>query len=150
MPRRILPCAERDRCHLPGCAAVRAVFWISTALLAWAQAGYGVFLELLRRFGTRSDEIPAQSAATPRVSLIVAAYREQDVIAEKVANTLALDWPREALELIVAVDGGAEPDADATAEQARAAGADVVLELPRAGKYRAQDAAVAAASGELL
>jgi hypothetical protein len=129
---------------------VRALFWISTALLAWAQVGYGVFLELLRRFGAGTHESPAQSGATPRVSLIVAAYREQGVIAGKVANALALDWPREALEVIVAVDGGADPDADATAERARAAGADRVLELPRAGKYRAQDAAVDVAGGELL
>jgi cellulose synthase/poly-beta-1,6-N-acetylglucosamine synthase-like glycosyltransferase len=129
---------------------VRALFWISAGLLAWAQVGYGVFLELLRRFGARSDGIPAPSGDAPRVSLIVAAYREEDAIAAKVANALALDWPREALEVIVAVDGGADPGADFTAERARIAGADVVLELPRAGKYRVQDAAVAAASGELL
>ena len=65
------------------------------------------------------------------------------MIAAKVADALALDWPRDRLELIVAVDGGAEPGADATAERARAAGADRVLELPRGGKVRAQDAAVA-------
>jgi cellulose synthase/poly-beta-1,6-N-acetylglucosamine synthase-like glycosyltransferase len=129
---------------------VRALFWISAALLAWAQVGYGLFLELLRRLGRPAGQIPAPSAGVPRVSLIVAAYREQEVIAAKVANALALDWPRDALELIVAVDGGAEPGADGTAERARAAGADVVLELPRRGKYRAQDAAVTAASGELL
>jgi cellulose synthase/poly-beta-1,6-N-acetylglucosamine synthase-like glycosyltransferase len=67
-----------------------------------------------------------------------------------VANALALDWPRDALEVIVAVDGGADPGADATAQRAREAGADVVLELPRAGKIRTQDAAVRTASGELL
>jgi hypothetical protein len=84
------------------------------------------------------------------VSLIVAAYNEEAVIAEKVANALALDWPRDRLEVVVAVDGGAERGADATAARARAAGADLVLELPRSGKVRAQDAAVAASSGELL
>src|SRR4051794_5458506 len=150
MPGRILSRAGQDRCHVPACAAVRVLFWISAALLAWAQAGYGVFLELLRRFGAPAAKTPAPSASAPRVSLIVAAYREQEIIAGKVANALALDWPRASLELIVAVDGGADPGADATAERARAAGADLVLELPRAGKYRAQDAAVAAASGELL
>jgi cellulose synthase/poly-beta-1,6-N-acetylglucosamine synthase-like glycosyltransferase len=129
---------------------VRALFWISAVLLGWAQVGYGLFLELLNRLGARPDKIPASSGSAPRVSLIVAAYREQEIIAGKVANALALDWPRESLELIVAVDGGGEPGADATAERARAAGADVVLELPRRGKYRAQDAAVAAASGDLL
>jgi cellulose synthase/poly-beta-1,6-N-acetylglucosamine synthase-like glycosyltransferase len=70
-----------------------------------------------------------------------------------VRNALALDWPRERLEVIVAVDGGAEPDParpDATAQRAREAGADVVLELRRGGKMRSQDAAVQAARGELL
>jgi cellulose synthase/poly-beta-1,6-N-acetylglucosamine synthase-like glycosyltransferase len=128
---------------------VRALFWTSAALLAWAQVGYGVFLELLRRLRSPVGAAPPGGHA-PRVSLIVAAYREQEVIAAKVANALALDWPRDALEVIVAVDGGAEAGADLTAARARMAGADVVLELPRGGKYRAQDAAVAAASGDLL
>jgi glycosyl transferase family 2 len=126
----------------------RALLWISAALIAWTQVGYALLLALLRR-GDAPAAAP-RATAPPRVSLIVAAYREQEVIAAKVANALALDWPREALEVIVAVDGGAEPGADATAERARAAGADLVLELPRGGKIRAQDAAVRAASGELL
>ena len=93
---------------------------------------------------------PGARPATPLVSLIVAAYDEERVIAAKVANALALDWPRDRLEIVVAVDGGADPGADATAERARAAGADLVLELParrqgaRAGRRRgggARDAA---------
>ena len=47
--------------------------------------------------------------------------------------------------MIVAVDGAATT----TAVRARAAGADQVLELPRGGKIRAQDAAVRAARGEI-
>jgi cellulose synthase/poly-beta-1,6-N-acetylglucosamine synthase-like glycosyltransferase len=46
----------------------------------------------------------------------------------------------------VACDGSP----DATAERARAAGADVVLELPRGGKIRAQDAAVERSRGEIV
>jgi cellulose synthase/poly-beta-1,6-N-acetylglucosamine synthase-like glycosyltransferase len=129
---------------------VRALFWIPVALLAWAQAGYGVFLAALRRAGAPAWTPPAPGAARPRVTLVVAAYNEEAVIADKVANALALDWPREALQVIVAVDGGAEPGADFTAERARMAGADVVLELPRGGKIRAQDAGVARASGEIV
>jgi hypothetical protein len=132
----------------------RALLWISAALIAWTQVGYALLLALLRPAAAAGGTAPAPDAvggnALPRVSLIVAAHKEQEVIAAKVANALALDWPRERLELIVAVDGGAEPGADATAERARAAGADLVLELPRGGKVRAQDAAVRAASGELM
>ncbi len=68
------------------------------------------------------------------------------MIAAKVANALALDYPRELLEVIVASDGSA----DRTAELAREAGADLVLELPRAGKVPAQNAAAERARGELF
>ena len=127
-----------------------AVFWLSAALLAWAQALYGPFLALLRRFAPATQALAPAGSAQPHVSLIVAAYREEAVIEAKVRNALALDWPRERLELIVAVDGGDGPDHDGTAERARAAGADRVLELPRGGKVRAQDAGVRAARGDLL
>jgi hypothetical protein len=128
----------------------RAVFWTATLKLAWAQVGYGLFIAALRRARGNPPVAPKGETGTPLVSLIVAAYREERVIAAKVANALALDWPRDRLEVVVAVDGGADPDADETAERARAAGADVVLELPRGGKVRAQDAAVAASRGELV
>jgi glycosyltransferase involved in cell wall biosynthesis len=85
-------------------------------------------------------------ATLPGVSLIVAAHDEQESIAAKVGNALALDYPRELLEVIVACDGCG----DATAERARAAGADLVLELARGGKIRAQDAAVERARGEIV
>src|SRR5215218_2906500 len=131
-------------------ALARAIFWGATAKLAWAQVGYGAFLAALRRARGNPPVAPRGDVGAPVVSLIVAAYREERVIADKVANALALDWPRDRLQVVVAVDGGAAPGADATAERARAAGADLVLELPRAGKVRAQDAAVAASRGELL
>ena len=76
------------------------------------------------------------------MTAIVAAYNEQQVIAARIANLRALDYPAERLQVIVASDGST----DSTAAQARAAGADIVLELPRGGKIRAQDAAVAQAT----
>jgi hypothetical protein len=128
----------------------RTVFWAAVAKLAWTQVGYGAFLTALRRARGNPPTAPSGDVGTPTVSLIIAAYNEEAVIAAKVANALALDWPRDRLQIVVAVDGGAGPGADATADRARAAGADVVLALPRGGKVRAQDAGVAAASGELL
>ncbi|HEX2265644.1 MAG TPA: glycosyltransferase family 2 protein [Solirubrobacterales bacterium] len=82
----------------------------------------------------------------PTVSLIVPAYDEEDVIADKVANALALDYPRERLQVVVASDGSS----DATAERARAAGADLVLELPPGGKVAALNAGAEQATGEIL
>jgi cellulose synthase/poly-beta-1,6-N-acetylglucosamine synthase-like glycosyltransferase len=125
---------------------VAIAFWLSAGLIVYTHLGYPLVLHLLLALRRR----PAKDLRTwdelPRVSLIVAAYDEEEVIAAKVANALALDYPRERLELIVASDGSA----DATAERARAAGANLVLELPRGGKVAAQNAAAEAASGEIL
>jgi glycosyltransferase involved in cell wall biosynthesis len=124
---------------------VAIVFWASVGLILYAHAGYPLLLGLLASLRGRTprtfpdDELPI-------VSVIVAAYAEQDVIADRVANIRALDYPPERLELIVACDGSP----DETAARARAAGADVVLELARGGKIRAQDAAVERAQGPVV
>ena len=123
------------------------VLWLSLGLLVYAQLGYALLLSALARVTGRGQPRDFEpQAATPPVSLIIAAYDEGQVIAAKVADALALDYPRERLEVIVASDGSA----DATVAEARRAGADVVLDLPRGGKIRAQDAAVARARGELV
>jgi len=123
-----------------------AVFWVSAGLILYTHLGYPLLLRLLIATRRRPTLEPGTWEELPRVSLIVAAYDEQEVIAAKVANALALDYPRELLELIVASDGSG----DATAERAREAGADFVLELPRGGKLAAQNAAAERASGEIL
>jgi len=122
------------------------VFWLSAGLLAYAQAGYPLLLAALARLARRSAAARSRDEKRPAVSLIVAAYDEEAVIAAKVANALALDYPRDRLEIVVACDGCS----DGTAGAARRAGADLVLELERGGKIRAQDAAVAHARGDIV
>jgi cellulose synthase/poly-beta-1,6-N-acetylglucosamine synthase-like glycosyltransferase len=120
------------------------LFWGSVALIAYTHLGYPLLLAAF----TRRRKTPAYEELDPlpTVSLIVAAHDEEDVIEARVANALALDYPREQLEIVVASDGSG----DATAERAREAGADLVLELPRGGKTAAQNAGAEAAGGEIL
>lgn len=126
---------------------VELVFWVAAGLIVYAHLGYPLLLALTSRLFGEPDGLEAsgrdlaevESQGWPRVALIVAAYDEQDVIARKVANALALDYPRDRLRVVVASDGSA----DRTVELARAAGADRVLELPRGGKVAALNAAVA-------
>ncbi len=134
--------------------ALEIATWTALALIVWTQLGYAAVLALLARV-LRGDDgrhdatplaEPLRGGAFPVVSLIVAAHDEEGVIGEKVRNALALDYPRARLEVVVACDGCG----DATALRAREAGADLVLELPRGGKIRAQDAAVAASRGEVV
>jgi glycosyltransferase involved in cell wall biosynthesis len=130
---------------------VAIVFWLSIGLVLYAHVGYPILLGLLawaRELvpGALRRPRPPQDDELPLVSVIVAAYAEEDVIAERVANIRALDYPPQLIEVIVACDGSV----DETAAQARAAGANAVLELPRGGKIRAQDAAVEQAAGEIV
>jgi cellulose synthase/poly-beta-1,6-N-acetylglucosamine synthase-like glycosyltransferase len=125
--------------------ALEIAFWASVVLLIYAHAGYPAALWLIARL--RSPQPPAVGTPQPPpVSLIVAAHDEEAVIERKVRNALELDYPRERLELIVASDGSS----DRTVELARAAGADLVLDLGRGGKLAAQNAAVARARGDVL
>ncbi len=124
-----------------------AVFWASSGLIVYTHAGYPLALRALvalRRKPTLAH--PAAWEEPPHVSLIVAAFDEEEVIAAKVANALALDYPRDRLEIVVASDGSS----DATVQRAQDAGADLVLDLPRGGKIAAQNAATEHASGEIL
>ena len=128
---------------------VAIVFWASVGLILYAHAGYPLLLGLLASLRGRTPRARTRAFPDdelPIVSVIVAAYAEQDVIADRVANVRALEYPPERLEMIVACDGSP----DGTADRARDAGADLVLELPRGGKIRAQDAAVERARGDIV
>jgi len=121
---------------------LKVAFWTSAGLLVYTQAGYPLVLAALDRLRARRPApAPIAAGEEPYVSLVIAAHREGPVIAEKIRNARALDWPAERLEIVVACDGSP----DDTPAQARAAGADRVLELERGGKVRAQDEGVAAA-----
>jgi len=128
--------------------ALAVVFWVSVALLVYTHLGYPAVLWALTR--RRPDRVeqgePSGQQELPRVSLIVAAHDEEEVIERKVRDALALDYPRERLEVIVASDGST----DRTVERAGAAGADRVLDLPRGGKVAALNAAVEQSKGEVL
>jgi cellulose synthase/poly-beta-1,6-N-acetylglucosamine synthase-like glycosyltransferase len=125
---------------------IAAAFWICAGLILYTHIGYPLVLRALVALRRQPTLRPGTWEERPRVSLIIAAYDEEEVIAAKLANALALDYPRDRLELIVASDGST----DATVERAREAGADLVLDLPRGGKVSAQNAAAERASGEIL
>ncbi|MEW6253925.1 MAG: glycosyltransferase family 2 protein, partial [Planctomycetota bacterium] len=121
------------------------LFWGAVALLTYTYALFPVILALRGLFWRR----PVQAAdIEPRVSLIIAAYNEAGSIAAKIENLLALDYPADRLQVVIASDGST----DGTAEVAsRYASERIrVLALPRQGKAGALNDAVRAATGEIL
>ena len=127
---------------------VAILFWLSAGLLVYTHLGYPLVLAALVRVRGRTRGLRRDRPAPelPTVTLIIPAYDEEDVIEAKVANALALDYPRDRLQVIVASDGST----DRTAELARRAGASLVLELPPGGKVTALNAAAEQAAGDVL
>ena len=77
------------------------VFWLSAAALFYTYVGYPLLLAVLSRLRAR----PVRRADwTPSVTVIITAYNEERDLAEKLENTLALDYPQDKLEVIVASD----------------------------------------------
>src|SRR5262245_27935704 len=124
----------------------QVVFIAAMAMVAFIYAGYPALmfaLSLLLRRPVRRDDI------TPRVSVIIAAYNEERDIEAKLENTLALDYPRDRMEIIVASDCST----DRTDEIVRGFSAQGVIlrrRPERFGKTVAQNRAAKAASGEIL
>jgi len=126
--------------------ALEIVFWAALGLIVYAHLGYPLLLAALGSLFGECEPAPTEPAEWPSVTLVIAAYDEEKVIEDKIANALALDYPRERVRIVVASDGSA----DRTVERARSAGADLVLDLPRAGKVAALNAAAAEADSDLL
>jgi cellulose synthase/poly-beta-1,6-N-acetylglucosamine synthase-like glycosyltransferase len=127
-------------------ALAAILFWLSAGAIVYTHLGYPLLLWVLARMRGDRRVMSPKVDPLPMVSLIIPAYDEEEVIADKVANALALDYPRDRLHVIVASDGSR----DATANRARAAGASLVLELPPGGKVAALNAAAEQAAGEIL
>jgi cellulose synthase/poly-beta-1,6-N-acetylglucosamine synthase-like glycosyltransferase len=118
--------------------ALEIVFWVAAGLIIYAHIGYPLLLRGLVALFGRQEKLKNEWTESPRASLIIPAYNEEEVIERKIANARALDYPQDRLEVVVASDGST----DRTAEFARSAGADLVLELPRGGKVAALNEAV--------
>jgi cellulose synthase/poly-beta-1,6-N-acetylglucosamine synthase-like glycosyltransferase len=80
---------------------------------------------------------------------VIAGYNEERVIGGKIANSLALDYPRERLEIIVVSDGSADRTPDIVASFAEQ-GVLGLHDPPRRGKSAALNRGVARASGDMV
>ena len=84
-------------------------FWISAGFVVYVYIGYPVLLWALQTIFRSSHP---QQLVEPSVSLLVAAYNEAAVIADKIRNSLALDYPPDKLEIVIACDGSKDSTAE--------------------------------------
>ena len=110
-------------------------FWIGIFFVLYTYVGYGLIIYLFSKVKGRRAVLREQpDQELPGVTFIIAAYNEESFIAEKIRNTLSLDYPAEKLAILVVTDGST----DRTPEIARQfPGIQVHHEAPRKGKIHA-------------
>lgn len=81
-------------------------FWLNILIVAYTYLGYGLILLILNLLFFKKNQ--STKTENPEVSILIAAYNEEDWIVEKINNTLSLDYPAELLKVIVITDGSTD------------------------------------------
>jgi cellulose synthase/poly-beta-1,6-N-acetylglucosamine synthase-like glycosyltransferase len=121
------------------------LFWASLAALVWTHLAYPLVVDLWARIHPWPV---AEADVLPSVSLIIPAYNEEAVIVAKLENALALEYPRELLEILVSSDDSTDRTHEIVAGYADRGVR--LLVCPRGGKVAAQDRAVRETGGEIV
>ncbi|MBD0328661.1 MAG: glycosyltransferase family 2 protein [Thermoleophilia bacterium] len=125
----------------------RAVFWGAASALAWTHAGYPLAARALAR--RRARRVRAADW-TPSVTVVVAAHDEEPVIERRLENLLALDYPPDRLEIVVASDASSDRTDELVEAVAARDGRVRLLRCERGGKVAAQNRAVRETGGEIV
>src|SRR6266481_5776016 len=123
------------------------VFWLCAALLAYVYIGYPVLVGILATLFSQPAESP--DGKQPSVSIIISAYNEAPVIAAKIENSLALEFPAERLEVIVISDCS-DDGTDEIVRSCAGLGVRLIRQNQRLGKSAALNYAVPQARGNIL
>ncbi len=92
------------------------LFWIAAALIFYIYFGYGALVWfVLKGKSFFKKEESTKHVGLPAVTLVIPAFNEEEYIDAKIKNSLALDYPKDKLEIIVITDGST----DNTAARAR-------------------------------
>jgi cellulose synthase/poly-beta-1,6-N-acetylglucosamine synthase-like glycosyltransferase len=130
-------------------AILAAGFWCSTSAIFYTYVGYPIVAYVLSRaFGREAKPPEVADAHLPSAALLIVAHNEEDVIEERLRNALALEYPRDRFEILVASDASD----DATAEIVRRFGPRVrLLDFrERRGKADTLGAALAQVQAQIV
>ena len=118
---------------------LKILFWACLLIVFYTYIGYGILLYIIIRlkrlfWGKPQKTAPPSDDELPTMTLMICAYNEEDVVAEKMANTLAIDYPRDKFRIMWVTDGSN----DRTNELLKAyPEVDIVFSPERRGKSAA-------------
>lgn len=120
--------------------------WVALALVGYVYVGYPILIGLLARMMPKPIQpMPIE----PRVTLLISAFNEAQVIEDKLRNAVALDYPKHKLEILVISDASS----DATDDIVRSFADQGVslLRMPiRGGKTVGLNAGMQQAQGDIV
>ena len=118
---------------------LKVLFWVCLFIVFYTYVGYGMLLYVvirLKRLFKGKPQLPEMPSdeELPTMTLMICAYNEQDIVAEKMQNTRALDYPQDKFRVMWVTDGST----DQTNELLKAyPEVDVVFSPERRGKTAA-------------
>ena len=123
-----------------------AIFWLSGIALFWTYFGYLLALKFFASIMTKTVE---HRDITPPISIIITAYNEEKRIAQKLDNTLAIDYPKENMEIIVVSDGSTD-QTDEIVKSYNDRGVSLLRVEGRHGKHYGQGRGIRKATNDLI
>ena len=89
---------------------LKILFWATLLIVFYTYIGYGILLYIIIRLrrlfkGNPQKAVLPQDDELPTMTLMICAYNEEDVVAEKMENTLAIDYPKDKLQIMWVTDG---------------------------------------------
>ena len=123
------------------------LFWLSVLAAFYTYVGYP--LVVLIASLVRPRKVNRVDSVEPVVTVIITAYNEERDLAAKIENTLALDYPKDKMEILVSSDCSTDRTEDIVRSFADR-GVRLHRQTQRHGKTSAQNAAVELARGEIL
>ncbi|MCA1060800.1 glycosyltransferase family 2 protein [Rossellomorea aquimaris] len=125
------------------------IFWLLILLSVYIYAGYPILLKIISTI--KSKEMITDPGYEPKVTLFIAAYNEEKVIADKVQNSVDLDYPKHKLEIIVVSDDSSDRTNEIVNEFShKYSNVKLNVVKGRKGKTAALNKSVPLASGDVL
>ncbi|HEX5667573.1 MAG TPA: glycosyltransferase family 2 protein [Chitinophagaceae bacterium] len=117
------------------------MFWILIAIVLYTYIGYGILLWVMMKFRKQSGAVAGyeNDEDLPTVAHIIAAYNEEDFIGKKIANALAIDYPRHLSRIIIVADGSSDRTTELVSRYGEV---ELLFEPTRKGKVAAMNRAV--------
>lgn len=128
-----------------------ALFWVAVAALAYTFAGYPALMLALARLRPRPV---ARAPLEPAVSILIAVHDEERTVGARIENCLALEYPAERLEIVIASDGSTDATVEIARRYARAPGGGPIVRVVaypwRRGKPSVLNDTVPHCTGEIV